>query len=220
MPLSELCPATNQPHGNAWSCGSCLATSEPSRPQQTRTRLSQYHTSHQQPCTEPETYHEREVISLLDDTPPSSPRKALQVFASPPKQSPTRRFQHYNRTEGAEQYRQESISRTRGVTVQGTAVKVEFHLLVRKRIHGLWKPLSCDLVDICSIRLYPRTVTSYKDFIECCLIREMKKDAYKLQDRDDLRLATAIQSQLYPVYLQQSYDGAQQVSRPRSRDRP
>ncbi|KAL4744204.1 hypothetical protein BDW72DRAFT_199982, partial [Aspergillus terricola var. indicus] len=40
----------------------------------------------------------------------------------------------------------------------------------------------------------------------------MKKDAYELQDRDDLRLATAIQSQLYPVYLQQSYDGAQQVS--------
>jgi hypothetical protein len=92
-----------------------------------------------------------EVISLLDDTPPSSPRKALQVFASPLKQSPskqlpTKRFPHYNRTEGAEQYRQESISRTRGVTVQGTAVKVEYHLLVRKKIHGIWKPLSCDLV--------------------------------------------------------------------------
>ncbi|KAL4788886.1 hypothetical protein BDV19DRAFT_374926 [Aspergillus venezuelensis] len=137
MPLSELCPRTNQPHGNAWSCGSCLAT-----------------TSRTRPCTEPRHTEPRrteiEVIDLLDSSPLSSPspQKAIHVFATPPKQLSTQeRFKHYNRTEGAEDYRQESITRTRTVGIQGTTVNVHFQSLVRKRLNGILKPLSCDFLD-------------------------------------------------------------------------
>jgi hypothetical protein len=137
-PLSRFCPRTGRLHGDALSCGSCLATVS---------RIP-----------------EVEVIDLVDSSPPA-PSRAISVFALP---SPKPRFSQYNCTAGAEQLRQAAISRTKkvnsGSALSAVQINVHFWLLKQKRKNEVFIPFSCtpvcmfkvlslkksNLIDLCS----------------------------------------------------------------------
>lgn len=134
--LPPFCERTGERHGNALSCGICFAT------------VSHTHTESR---TEP-IPAEIEVFDLTTSSTPSpSPQKATQVFAAPSRE----RFSHYNRTGGAEDLRQASITRTRNLqAMKATRTPLQFFLLKEIQADGIPQPLSCQLLCIFKLNSY------------------------------------------------------------------
>jgi hypothetical protein len=138
---TAFCPHTGIKHGNALSCGSCLAQN-PDSP--LRTGLFKEEDSI-------DTTDKLEIINLIDSPPPVS--RATAIFATRKDSTPTEtgRFSKLSRTNGAEDLRQASITRTKtsgspklGVTVSATII---FHLVVEKRdTEGIPVTQSCKVI--------------------------------------------------------------------------
>jgi hypothetical protein len=135
--LPPFCERTGERHGNALSCGICFTT------------VSRTHTESR---TEP-IPAEIEVLDLTTSSTPSSPspQKATHVFAAPSRE----RFSHYDRTGGAEDHRQASMTRTRNLPLmKATRTPLQFFLLKEIQTDGVPQPLSCQLLCIFKLNSY------------------------------------------------------------------